>query len=420
MSSHSTEASEKEAWSLNQWLKYLESTHSKSIDLGLSRVQQVYSRLNLDFSCITVVTVAGTNGKGTTCAFLEMASISAGKSVAVYSSPHLIDYRERVRVNREMLTEEQHCRAFLAIDNARLETPLSYFEFATLAGLYLIAHSDCEVALLEIGLGGRLDAVNIVEPNLAVITSIGLDHQDWLGSDKDSIGREKAGIFRHDISAVIGEQEPIDSLIEAVAEKSVNALWQGKDFGYVENVNSWDWHYQGSRLINIDLPQIPVQNVSTALAVLAVLNIALSNEQINQIIKDTRLPGRYQVVRSEPKVVLDVAHNPQASLYLKHKISLEKYDQLHLVVAMLADKDINASIEPMFELGAKWYTADLNVPRGAPSDVFQPLLVGQELVLASATVYDAYHHALTKAKNNDLVVVFGSFFTVAEILEGEV
>lgn len=420
MSPHRGQASEKETWTLPQWLKYLESTHSKSIDLGLSRVQQVYSRLDLDFSDKTVITVAGTNGKGTTCAFLEMASISAGKSVAVYSSPHLIDYRERVRVNREMLSEDDHCKAFLAVDNARLDTPLSYFEFGTLAGLYLIAHCQCEVALLEIGLGGRLDAVNIVEPNLAVITSIGLDHQDWLGSDKQSIAREKAGIFRHNINAVIGEQQPIESLVEAVTEKSVNALWQGQDFSYKQNANSWDWSYQDSSLTNLALPHIPIQNVSTALAALRVLNVSLSTEKINQIIKETRLPGRYQVLAEGPKVVLDVAHNPQASEHLKQKILSEKYERLHLVVAMLADKDIQESIEPMFELAAKWYTADLNVPRGASSEVFQPLLVGQELVLAAASVYDAYQYAIAKANENDLVVVFGSFFTVAEILQGEV
>jgi dihydrofolate synthase/folylpolyglutamate synthase len=417
---HPNQASEKEAWTLHQWLKYLESTHSKSIDLGLSRVQQVYARLDLDFSDKTVITVAGTNGKGSTCAFLEMASINAGKSVAVYSSPHLIDYRERVRVNREMLSAGDHCQAFMAVDKARLDTPLSYFEFGTLAGLFLIAHSQCEVALLEVGLGGRLDAVNIVEPNLAVITSIGLDHQDWLGSDKQSIAREKAGIFRPNISAVIGEQQPIQSLVEAVTEKSVNAVWQGLDFRYTQNSDSWDWYFQETSLTHLSLPNIPLQNVSTALAALSVLNFSLSTEQINQTIKQTHLPGRYQVLAEDPKVVLDVAHNPQASEHLKQKILSEKYEQLHLVVAMLADKDIQATIEPMFELNAKWYTADLSVPRGAPAEIFKPLLVGQELVLAAARVYDAYQHALAAANENDLVVVFGSFFTIAEILQGEV
>lgn len=420
MSSHRTQASDKEAWSLQQWLKYLESTHSKSIDLGLSRVQQVYARLDLDFSGKTVVTVAGTNGKGTTCAFLETASIVAGKSVAVYSSPHLLDYRERVRVNRQMLSENDHCLAFLAVDSARLDTPLSYFEFGTLAGLCLIAHSGCEVALLEVGLGGRLDAVNIVEPNLAVITSIGLDHQDWLGTDKQSIAREKAGIFRPNINAVIGENEPIGSLIEAVKEKSVNALWQGEDFSFSLNADSWDWQYKNASFTDLIQPQIPIQNVSTALAALHVLNITLSTEQINLVINETHLPGRYQVLATAPKVVLDVAHNPQASEHLKYKILDEKYERLHLVVAMLADKDIRASIEPMFELGAKWYAADLNVPRGASSCVFQPLLVGQELVLTAASVYDAYQKALENASRGDLIVVFGSFFTVAEILQGEV
>ena len=317
-------------WSLSTWLEYLESIHHKSIDMGLERVNTVYQALNIDFNQTTVITVAGTNGKGTTCAMLERLMIEAGKSVCVYGSPHIVTYRERVRVNAEMLPGQSHCDAFLAIERARGETPLTYFEFGTLAAIWLCAQQKSDVVILEVGLGGRLDATNAVDPDIAVITSIGLDHQDWLGDTRELIAKEKAGIFRKSIPAIIGEPEPPITLEQAANDFQVLSSWQGRDFKIESKDGAFSWCNQHTSFDELPLPNIPPANLSTALQVASVAGIELSQAQVTKVIREVALPGRAQIISRMPLVMLDVAHNPQATEYLRKVIERSSYKNLNL------------------------------------------------------------------------------------------
>ena len=408
---------EQQAWSISQWLAYLEQIHPSNIELGLARVNAVFNNLHLDFNDQTVVTVAGTNGKGTTCAFIEQALLSKNKSVAVFSSPHLIDYRERVRDQGVMLSEEAHCQAFMQVEQARGNVTLTYFEFGTLAALYLLKQSKADYLLLEVGLGGRLDAVNIVQPNIAVITSIGLDHQDWLGDTRELIAIEKAGIFRKGIPAVIGEPEPPETLMQEVERHQVQVYWQTKDFDY--QINTQGFYWQGENINYQCLPQpfVPAQNVSTALKVLELLGMKFEDQSLKKVFANTQLVGRRQVIQQQPTVMLDVAHNPQATSLLASDIKNMGYKRIIAVVAMLADKDIQASLAPMQQVVTSWYCANLDVSRGASANVVASALTTDKKVVNFPSVKAAYKNVLANARQDDLIIVFGSFFTVADVLK---
>ena len=417
MTEHSShQASLQQAWSLDQWLSYLEAIHPHSIELGLDRVAQVKAQLDLDFLPSKIVTVAGTNGKGTTCTMLEQAALLAGKSVGVYCSPHLLDYKERVRINGRLLSDAQHCAAFAKVDKARGEVSLTYFEFGTLAAMVLIAEANTDLCLFEVGLGGRLDAVNILDPHIAVITSIDLDHQAWLGDSRELIAIEKAGIFRQHGMAVIGESDPPASLKQKAKALNVQAYWQGKEFTYQSATTDWHWQSADRTLHHLPVPHIPMQNASTALKVIELLALNLSDEQLAQLIKHTTMAGRCQIIHSNPRVMVDVAHNPEATRYLANKIVAMQYNRLHLVAGMLADKDIEQSLLPMMQLEAHWYVASLDVPRGAKGSALKSVLAGQKKVLDFACVAQAYAKALAAAQHDDLIVVFGSFFSVAQVM----
>lgn len=412
------QASLKEAWSLDQWLIYLEQIHPSNIELGLERVAEVFGNLQLDLSQNIIITVAGTNGKGTTCALIEQAILLSRQSVAVFSSPHLLDYRERVRVAGGMLSEKAHCEAFLKVEQARGDTTLTYFEFGTLAALQLMADSDAKYLLLEVGLGGRLDATNIVDPNIAVITSIDLDHQDWLGNTKELIAIEKAGIFRANIPAVIGEPDPPSTLVAATLKYQVKPLWQGSDFQFQIDAKGFQWQGANSRYEHLPIPHIPAQNASTALQVIDMLELHLDNKKMAQVFMQTSLPGRRHVIQNTPTVILDVAHNPQATRLLARDIKDMQYKGVIAVVAMLADKDIEATLAPMLPVVSTWYCASLDVPRGAKaSTLVSAVLSSEQTVLDYASVEMAYQCALEKAEDEDLVIVFGSFFTVTNVLK---
>ncbi len=386
--------------------------------MGLERVAQVKDRLQLDLSAQTVITVAGTNGKGTTCRMMEVALLDAGHTTAVYSSPHLLDYRERVRINDKMLSEDQHCTAFMAVEQARGEIPLTYFEFSTLAAMLLIRDSQAQYVLLEVGLGGRLDAVNVIDPNLAVITSIDLDHQDWLGDTRDAIAIEKAGIVRENIEVVIGEPNPPASLLHALSRHPQKVHWQGSDFwGKEIDAHNWGWHSEGREFAPLPRPQIPIQNVSTALQALRCLGVNLNTDRLADVIERVQLPGRQQVIQHKPMVLLDVAHNPHATQNLAKTIERISHQNLRLVVSMLADKDIQASLAMLSSLNPHWYFAPLDVPRAAPVDLLISACPDNQSYTAYPSVNEALQGAIKDASEQDLVVVFGSFYTVAQVLE---
>ena len=408
--------------SLGQWLSYLESIHPSAIDMGLERVKDVANAMSLNLSESLVITVAGTNGKGTTCRLLEQSLLSQGKTVAVYSSPHLIDYCERVRINGELAQQQAFVDAFEFIESARGDITLTYFEFSTLAAMKMMQDWQVDIAILEVGLGGRLDATNIIDPDLAVITTIDLDHQDWLGNTREKIAREKAGIMRLNGNAVIGDLFPPSSLYDVVDELQVNARWATKDFTAAVEAEHSEWHWKGQEhtFTALPYPNIPLQNASTALAALEMLDLLPEEAALNTIIRSTTMPGRQQQISELPLVVVDVAHNPQATASMQEWLSRYKVDKYRVVVGMLKDKSIAETLAPLSSLNASWYVASTQGFRGCEAQVLENALVNAGTTIENIATYDnvtlAYESALADYQANELILVFGSFVTVADVL----
>jgi len=418
--------------SLSQWLSHLESIHPSAIDMGLGRVKSVANTMDIHLKDSLLITVAGTNGKGTTCRLLEQAMLAQGKTVAVFSSPHLLSYCERVRLNGELAEENEFCRAFELIEKARGDITLTYFEFGTLAAMKMMQDWGVDVAVLEVGLGGRLDATNILDPDLAIITTIDLDHQDWLGDTREAIAREKAGIMRKNGKAVIGELLPPDSLQEIVAELNVEGRWAQQDFFVVKNAvadsspehspsRTWEWKGKHSEFTQLPYPHIPLQNVATALAALELLDLLPDETAIKQIIANTRLPGRQQEISHNPLVVVDVAHNPQATKAMQEWLTRYPASKIRVVVGMLKDKSIVETLAPLSSLNAQWYLASTSGPRGCDASVLAGALLDAQLdKTCTQTFFDvtsAYKAARNDYHEGELILVFGSFVTVAEVLD---
>ncbi len=400
---------------LAAWLSYLENLHSKTIDLGLERVSQVAARLDVLRPAPFVFTVAGTNGKGTTCRTLESVLLAAGFSVGVYSSPHLVRYTERVRIQNAELPESEHTRAFAEIEAVRGETSLTYFEYGTLSALWLFKQAGVDVVILEVGLGGRLDATNLVDANVAVITSIALDHTDWLGPDRESIGREKAGVFRSGKPAVVGESEMPHTIAEVANEKGAQLMRRGVDWQYEVQGDIWCFRDAQGELTGLPLPQVPQPNAATALAALRASGLAVSEQAIRDGIASAILPGRFQIVAENPRLILDVAHNPHAATYLAGRLRAEpKKGRVLAVIGMLHDKDIAGTLTCLEPVVDSWYCAPLEGPRGATAQqLIAHLPAGKEYQDVAA----AWHAAMAEATTVDTVLVCGSFHTVAHVME---
>ncbi|RKQ38438.1 bifunctional tetrahydrofolate synthase/dihydrofolate synthase [Enterobacter sp. R1(2018)] len=400
---------------LATWLCYLENLHSKPIELGLERVQKVAATLDVLKPAPTVFTVAGTNGKGTTCRTLEMMLMAAGYSVGVYSSPHLVRYTERVRIQNEELDEAYHTAAFAQIEAARGETSLTYFEYSTLCALLLFKQLNVDVVILEVGLGGRLDATNIVDADVAVVTSIALDHTDWLGPDRESIGREKAGVFRSGKPAVVGEPEMPHTIADVAAEKGAQLLRRGVDWSYSVEANGWRFKDGQGELVGLPLPLVPQPNAATALAALRASELEVSEAAIREGIKNATLPGRFQIISQSPRVILDVAHNPHAAAYLADRLSqLPKRGRVLAVIGMLHDKDIAGTLACLATQVDSWYCAPLEGPRGATAEQLVEKLGCGEIY---GSVAQAWQAAMAAAGADDTVLVCGSFHTVAHVME---
>jgi len=400
--------------SLEEWLVYLEQLHGQAIELGLDRIRHVATELNLLKPAPFVFTVGGTNGKGTTCRTLEVLLIAAGYRVGVYSSPHFIRYAERVRINGQELSDQQHISSFDSLNQGRGETSLTFFEFSTLSALQLFKQSDLDVVILEVGLGGRLDATNIVDADVAVLTSIALDHTDWLGPDRESIGREKAGIFRQGKPAVVGEPDMPVTISKVAQDKGAILLARGKEWSYSASSHSWQFQDIQGKLTELPLPQIPLANAATALAALRVSGLTLSEAVLRESIATATLPGRFQIVQHSPLVILDVAHNPHAARYLVEKIEqLAPKGKVHGVLGMLHDKDIEGTITILSEAVDQWYCASLDGPRGASAQRLQQSLPEAECY---DRVEQAWQAALSQADADDVVLVCGSFHTVAALM----
>ncbi|MCM2679245.1 bifunctional tetrahydrofolate synthase/dihydrofolate synthase [Echinimonas agarilytica] len=404
--------------SLDEWLAYLESIHPTEIELGLERVGSVADALSLrSLAPSKVILVAGTNGKGSTCCFIENCLLQAGYRVGVYSSPHICDYRERVRVNGQMQDAEAFCEAFCAVEEARGETSLSYFEFGTLAALLMLKRAQLDVAIVEVGLGGRLDATNVISPDVSVVTSVDYDHETFLGSDINIIGQEKAGVFRTGKPAILGSVDLPPTVLQHALDIDAQAWQLGRDFA-LHKAEDGLWAYRGrnQQWHSLPVPALPLTNLGTALATLDALQIDVAEDAIAKGVAAANLPGRWQVVQNAPLVVLDVAHNPQATRLLAEQIRTNKSQRVIGVVAMLSDKDSVNSLNPLKQIIDCWYVANLDVPRGAQASMLAESLSEQSPNIC-LNVETALRHALETAAEDDMVVVFGSFYTVAAALE---
>ncbi|MFT6208902.1 MAG: dihydrofolate synthase/folylpolyglutamate synthase [Colwellia sp.] len=413
--------------SLAQWLSYLETIHLTEIDLGLTRISLVAKRLNIDFSFAQVITVAGTNGKGTTCAFIENALLGDDKTVAVYSSPHIEKFNERLRINNIDVDSQSLINAFEQIEQQRGDISLTYYEYTTLAAFLVLMERKPAFIILEVGLGGRLDATNLIDADIAVITTIDLDHQAYLGDNRESIGFEKAGIMRAHQKVVIGDTDcPISVLAHAKKLKAVVSL-RGDDFSIEPQQlpachSLWRWTFGEYQINDLNKPFIPQDNVATALTVLALLNdcsVIFNTESVNVLINQTKVAGRTELISKKSlnsPVLLDVGHNPQAARYLVEYLKSQKYDKLYAVTGMLKDKDIANTFGPLSTLVDKWYLGSLSMPRGATAkELAEKLLLNEDSANCFDNITEAFRMANKNSTATDLILVFGSFYTVAEV-----
>jgi dihydrofolate synthase/folylpolyglutamate synthase len=408
------------------WLAYLETLHPKSIAMGLDRVAAVRARLAATLAC-PVITVTGTNGKGSTCALLEAMLRAAGYRTALYTSPHLVRYNERVRIGGEPLSDAALIAAFDAIEDVRGDIALTYFEYGTLAALWAFARASLDVAILEVGLGGRLDAVNVVDADVAVVTSVDLDHMDYLGPTREDIGREKAGIFRPGRPVVCGEQDPPAAMIACAAAIDAPVVRIGRDFDCVAGAGQWDYRGPGGARRALPWPALrgryQLANAATALAALDLLRprLPVSMGAVRDGLVTVELSGRFQVLPGRPAIVLDVAHNPHAAHALGETLgAMGGFPATHAVFGMLADKDIAGVAAAVRARIDRWFVAPLPPPRGAGAATVRDALVAAGVAADAIRCCDDIAAALASARGEaheaDRIVVFGSFLTVAAAL----
>lgn len=417
---------------LTQWLDFAERLHAKNIDLGLDRVERVRQALGLEFSC-PVFVVAGTNGKGSTCALLESILLAAGYKVGVYNSPHLVKFEERCRVNRELVSAEALVPHFAQVEAAREHAggiSLSYFEFTTLAILHYLSQSGLGAAVLEVGLGGRLDAVNIIENDCAIITSIGIDHTEFLGPDRESIGYEKAGIMRSGRPAIVSDPEPPQSIIKH-AERIGADLWLlGRDFDYNGTAQQWNWSGRERRYSGLAYPALrginQLLNASGVFAALEAVRdkLPVAAQDIRLGLAQVSLPGRFQIIPGQPDIVLDVAHNPHAVAVLAENLDqMGYYPKTIGIFGAMHDKDVRGVLQRIAPLIDEWYFTDLPTARAMNAQslaaLWQTLPVSGTRAPWHCSLHpqQALENALEHAKPEERIVIFGSFYTVGGILE---
>lgn len=410
---------------LDQWLNWQESLHPSAIDLGLERPGSVLDALGLRHPDYRVITVAGTNGKGSSVAMLESILRAAGYRVGCYTSPHLLRYNERVRIDGTPVDDILLCEAFERIDQARGDTSLTYFEFGTLAAMDIFARAGLDVAVLEVGMGGRLDAANLLDADIALISTIDVDHTAWLGNDREAIGREKAGIFRPQRPAVCSDPNPPLSLLRYAEELHTRLFRVGREFSYSEGLECWGWQGQKGTYDNLPMPALSgrfqLQNAAGVLMVLELLaeRLPVSPEQMHRGLRTVSLPGRFQVFPDVVPTIVDVAHNPQSAEALAENLGATPVSgRTHAVVGMLADKDIPSVLQPMLGVIDHWYPATLDVARGADMALLLKVLaeLGQEVDKGYGSVSEALADAVASALPGDRIVVFGSFYTVAGVM----
>jgi len=414
---------------LPAWLALLESRHAETvINMGLDRVRAVKERLALAFSC-PVIMVAGTNGKGSTCAMLESVLLRAGYKVGLYIKPHFLDFNERARVNGELASDDALVAAFNTVEAARGDTVLTYFEFTTLAIMRLLADAGMDVVILEVGLGGRLDAVNVIDADVAIVTSVDIDHTDYLGDTREKIGFEKAGIFRPGKTAICSDPVPPQSLIDHANAIGADLWLMGRDFNYAGDKQQWNYGGRSQRRNSLAYPSLrganQILNASAVLAALEALKLELpvGAQEVRTGLVTVELPGRFQVLPGRPTVILDVAHNPHAAAALNQNLgNMGFHPYTYAVFGSMHDKDIDGVIAAMSEHVDHWCLATLPSPRSATASELAAKVQSVQPDRAERTIniFDdpgaAYANAISRAGENDRIVVFGSFLTVAGVM----
>ena len=422
---------------LSDWLAYIETRHPSAIALGLGRVARVRQALDLNPGFPTI-TVGGTNGKGSVCAMLEAMLHCAGYRVGCYTSPHLLRYNERVRTGMQQASDRDLVRAFEAVEAARRSAgdpalgddgsqavPLTYFEFGTLAAVWLFVEQGVEAAVLEVGLGGRLDAVNAFDADTAVVVSVDLDHMEYLGSDREAIGYEKAGIYRPGRPAICADPRPPASLRRHVADIGANWLAIGADFGYERQGAQWRYWGPGGKRGGLPCPalrgEVQLGNAAAAITALDTLRdrLPVAAGDVRLGLLQAEVPGRFQVLPGRPAVILDVAHNPHAARALAENLrAFERGGRTLAVFSMLQDKDIAGVVEAVAELVDHWFVASTQASRSASAERLAAIVSAAAAgVTRCESVASAYAQACDLARENDKIVVFGSFYTVAAVLE---
>lgn len=417
---------------LDEWLSYQERVNVRSIELGLDRVREVWQRMGAPAPARRVITVGGTNGKGSTVAMLEAMLSAAGQRVGCYTSPHLLRYNERIRIDGRDARDEALVASFERIETARGEIPLTYFEFGTLAALDLFARAELDVAVLEVGLGGRLDAVNIIDADVAVITTVDLDHMDWLGPDRDSIGVEKAGIARAGRPAIVGEAEPPAGLLQALVRIGAELERAGLDFTVERAAKGWRWRHRDGLALSLPDPVLsaPVQYANAAAAIAALhalqrVDAALAAKDLAAAaasgVANARVAARLQVLGGDPALIVDVAHNPQAARALAQWLDARPGVRVHAVYGALSDKDVAGVIGALGHRIAHWHLAGLE--RDTPRGLAASALVEQLIQVLPDARFDAHpdvssalRAARSSAKPGECVLAFGSFFVASAVL----
>ena len=412
---------------LDEWLRWQETLHPQLIELGLDRIQQVFQLLHPEPPPFTVITVGGTNGKGSSVALLESIFLHAGYRVGTYTSPHLLRYNERIRIAGQELSDSQLCEAFQRVDEARGDISLTYFEFGTLAALDLFYLEPLDMVLLEVGLGGRLDAVNILDSDVALITSIGLDHTDWLGEDRESIAQEKAGIMRAGKPVICSDSDIPEAIYSEANRIGSNLYCLGRDFSYEPQNDHWCWSGRHKEPHSLPFPALAgehqLRNAAGVLMVLECLakSFPVPYAHVQQALQDMHVSGRQQIVEAKPAWIFDVAHNAQSAEALAALLSTRKaHANTYAIVGMLQDKDIAAVLQPVLPYVSDWYCVDLAAPRGARGGQIQAALQTLSPGITSTTcktVTAAMIELQSLVGEDDQIVVFGSFYTVAEALQ---
>ncbi|WP_342653257.1 bifunctional tetrahydrofolate synthase/dihydrofolate synthase [Pseudomonas sp. F3-2] len=417
------------ARSLADWLSYLEQLHPSAIDMGLERSRQVALQAGLTRPAPRVITVTGTNGKGSTCAFLAALLEAQGLKVGVYSSPHLLRYNERVQVQGVEATDEQLCVAFEVIEKARGDISLTYFEMGTLAAFWLFEQAGLDAVVLEVGLGGRLDAVNLIDADMALVTSIGVDHAEWLGNTRESVAFEKAGIFREGRPALCGDLDPPKPLLDQADALSCPLSLRGRDFDLAIGPTAWDWFgtgLDGARveLRHLPLLDLPMQNAALALQAYLLSGLDWQAASIRTALLGTRVTGRldrrsFQWQGKPLQVLLDVGHNPHAATFLAQRLDQRPVSGNRLAVfGLLNDKDLDGVLAELADRFSSWAVAPLPTPRSRPAqEIAQALQNLGAHVTSYASVALALEAQCNQATADDEIVLFGSFYCVAEALE---